>query len=134
MANLMAIESIGQSNARKLQAIGIDTTYALTTRGASPQGREEIARLSGIDQALIQRWINHVDLLRISGVGEEYAELLEAAGVETVKELAQLDPVKLYRDLIDANQGQRQIRHLPSQSQVGKWVEEAVLLSNTAGY
>jgi predicted flap endonuclease-1-like 5' DNA nuclease len=134
MANLMAIEGIGQSNARKLQAIGIDTTYALTTRGASPQGREEIARLSGIDQALIQRWINHVDLLRISGVGEEYAELLEAAGVETVKELAQLDPVKLYRDLIDANQGQRQIRHLPSQSQVGKWVEEAVLLSNTAGY
>lgn len=133
MANLMAIEDVGPSYARKLQEIGIDTTYTLLARGASPRGREEIARLSGIDQALILRWVNHADLFRISGIGEEYAELLEAAGVDTVPELAGWDPDKLYLNLVGVNQERRLVRQLPSQSQVRKWVEEAVLLLAATG-
>lgn len=133
MANLITIEGIGRSFAWKLQNIGIDTTSTLLARGASPEGREEIARLSGIDQALILRWVNHAGFLRISGVSEQYAELLEAAGVHTVAELVEQDSDKLYLNLAAVNQERKLLRQLPSQVEVGKWIKEAALLLSIEG-
>ncbi len=83
MAKLTKVEGIGKVYAQKLQEVGINTTQALLKKGASPQGRKEIAEKTGISGTLILEWVNHVDLFRIKGVGEEYSDLLEAAGVDT---------------------------------------------------
>jgi predicted flap endonuclease-1-like 5' DNA nuclease len=89
MAKLTKVEGIGEVYAQKLREATIATTQALLERGASPQGRKEIAEKTGISEKLILEWVNHVDLFRIKGVGEEYSDLLEEAGVDTVPELAQ---------------------------------------------
>lgn len=88
MAKIVDIEGIGPVYAEKLQAIGIKTVEALLKAGATPKGREDIAEQTGIAKALILEWVNHADLYRIKGVGEEYSDLLEEAGVDTVVELA----------------------------------------------
>ena len=97
MAKLTEIEGIGEFYAQKLQEAGIRTTQALLEKGASPQGRKEIAEKTDISEKLIMEWVNHVDLFRIKGVSEEYSDLLEEAGVDTVPELAQRNPENLHR-------------------------------------
>jgi predicted flap endonuclease-1-like 5' DNA nuclease len=97
MAKLTKVEGIGEIYAEKLQEAGIRTTQALLEKGASPQGRREIAEKTDISGTLILRWVNRVDLFRIKGVGEEYSDLLEAAGVDTVPELAQRNPENLHQ-------------------------------------
>ena len=97
MAKLTKIEGVGEFYAQKLQEAGVGTTQALLEKGASPKGRQEIAKKTGIRETLILRWVNRVDLFRIKGVGEEYSDLLEAAGVDTVPELAQRNPENLYQ-------------------------------------
>jgi len=77
---------------RKLEAAGVKTVEALLEAGATPKGREELAQKAGIDKGLILEWVNHADLFRIKGVAEEYSDLLEEAGVDTVVELAQRNP------------------------------------------
>ena len=85
MANLLRVEGIGEVYAQKLSDAGIKTTNALLKQGATSKGRKEIAENTGISETLILEWVNHVDLFRIKGVFEEYAYLLEEAGVDTVK-------------------------------------------------
>jgi len=125
MAQLVTVEGIGEAYAQKLQDAGIATTQALLEKGASPQGRKEIAEKTGISETLILRWVNHVDLFRIKGVGEEYADLLEAAGVDTVPELAQRNPENLHQKLVAVNQEKKLVRQLPNQAQVSDWIEQA---------
>ena len=81
------IEGIGDAYAQKLQAVGVATTEELLKRAATPKGREKLAEETGISSKLILKWANHADLFRIKGVAGQFAELLEAAGVDTVKEL-----------------------------------------------
>ncbi len=88
MAKLVDIEGIGEVYAQKLKAAGVRSTDALLKKGASAKGRQELAEKSGISEKMILEWVNHVDLFRIRGVGSEYADLLEEAGVDTVPELA----------------------------------------------
>ena len=88
MARIIAVEGIGEAYARKLNAVGIATTDAFLTRASTREGRSRLADETGISEALILRWANHVDLFRIKGIREQYAELLEAAGVDSVVELA----------------------------------------------
>ena len=102
--------------------------------GASPKGRKEIAEKADISEKLILEWVNHVDLFRIKGVGEEYADLLEAAGVDTVPELAQRNPENLYQKLVAVNQEKKLVRQLPTQAQVGDWVEQAKRLPRVIAY
>src|SRR5262245_56577238 len=83
MASLKEIEGIGETYAAKLKDAGVTTTDDLLEKGASPKGREELAASTGISSKLILEWINHADLERIKGIGWEYADLLEAAGVDT---------------------------------------------------
>lgn len=134
MTSLVKIEGIGESYAQKLRDIGITTTEALLKRGAKPKGRQEITEKSGISDKLILEWINRADLFRIKGVGEEYADLLEAAGVDTVPELAQRNPENLYQKMIEVNQKKKLVRKPPSQNQVQDWVKQAKGLPRVITY
>ena len=134
MAKLVEVEGIGEAYAQKLRDAGIATTDVLLKQGATPKGREEIAEKTGISAKLILEWVNHIDLFRIKGVGEEYADLLEAAGVDTVPELAQRNPENLYEKLLEVNQEKKLVRRPPSQTQVSDWVGQANKLPRAITY
>jgi predicted flap endonuclease-1-like 5' DNA nuclease len=134
MTSLLKVEGIGETYAGKLTAIGISTTQALLDKGSTPKGRKEIAEQSGISEKLVLEWVNHVDLFRIKGVGEEYADLLEEAGVDTVPELAQRKPENLHQKLAEVNQAKKLVRQLPSLAQVQSWVEQAKELPRVIQY
>jgi predicted flap endonuclease-1-like 5' DNA nuclease len=132
--DLAYIEGVGPVYAEKLKAIGIDTPRALLERGASAPGRIEIASASGISDKLVLKWVNHVDLFRVKGVGSEYADLLEAAGVDTVVELATRNPANLYQRLVSTNMEKRLVRKVPFPSQVENWIEQAKTLPRIITY
>jgi predicted flap endonuclease-1-like 5' DNA nuclease len=131
---LTAVEGIGASYAEKLQGAGISTTGALLKSGATPKGRQMIAERSGISPKLILEWVNHVDLFRVKGVGEEYADLLEESGVDTVPELAQRNPANLHQSMLAVNKQKKLVRRLPTESQVRGWVEQARQLPRVVTY
>ena len=103
MAKIIDIEGIGPVFAEKLTAAGIKTTEALLKAGASPAGRKDIASRSGIDGRKILEWVNRSDLMRIRGVGSEYSDLLESAGVDTVKELATRRADNVHARMLEVN-------------------------------
>lgn len=119
------IEGIGPVYAEKLKAVGIRTTEAYLERAKDPKGRKALAEETGIDDKRILKWANMADLMRISGVGEEYSELLEAAGVDTVKELKHRVPANLHAKMKEVNEAKKLVRQLPSESGVEKWVAQA---------
>ncbi|WP_067221877.1 DUF4332 domain-containing protein [Stappia indica] len=119
------IEGIGPVYAEKLKAVGIRTTEAYLERAKDPKGRKVLAEETGIDDKRILKWANMADLMRISGVGEEYSELLEAAGVDTVKELKHRVPANLHAKMKEVNEAKKLVRQLPSESGVEKWVAQA---------
>jgi predicted flap endonuclease-1-like 5' DNA nuclease len=128
------VEGIGPAYAEKLRAIGVLTVLDLLRRGATRKGRAELAELSGITGKLILKWVNHADLYRIKGVGSEYADLLEAAGVDTVVELANRNPANLLPRMLEVNEEKRLVRRSPVQSQVDEWVAQAKKLSRMIQY
>jgi predicted flap endonuclease-1-like 5' DNA nuclease len=134
MAKITDIEGIGDSYAEKLAAANVKTTDALLEMGATPAGRKKIAADSGIGDSLISRWVNHADLFRIKGVAGEYAELLEAAGVDTVVELAQRRADNLRAKMEAVNTEKKLVRALPSESQVSEWVAQAKTLPRKLTY
>lgn len=133
-SNLEYIEGIGPVYAAKLNTIGIINLLDLLEKGAFPKGREEIAAAAGISQSLVLKWVNHVDLFRIKGVGSEYADLLEMAGVDTVVELAQRNPDNLFAKLGLVNEEKKLVRRLPVLNQVQEWVEQAKTLPRKINY
>lgn len=134
MTKLIDVEGIGEVYAQKLKEAGIATAEALLEMGATPGGRKEIAEKAGISDSLILEWVNHVDLFRIKGVGEEYADLLEEAGVDTVPELAQRNPENLLAKMTAVNEEKKLVRRLPVLSQVTDWVEQAKQLARVITY
>ena len=132
--DLSYVEGIGEVYSGKLKEAGVDTPQALLDRGATPQGRQELAEATGITKTLILEWVNHVDLYRIKGVGSEYADLLEAAGVDTVVELAQRNPANLFEKLSEVNAEKNLVRKLPTQTQVEEWVAQAKDLPRVISY
>ncbi len=134
MASIIEIEGIGEVYRGKLSEYGIKTVEALLKEGASPNGRSRIAQGTGISATLILEWVNHADLWRITGVGEEYSDLLEEAGVDTVVELAQRNPANLYEKMVEVNQAKRLVRRLPSARQVEAWVKQAKTLPRVVTY
>lgn len=134
MASLIKIEGIGEKYAMKLKMVGISNTRSLLERGRSPQGRKEIAEKSGITKTLILEWVNLADLFRIKGVGEEYSDLLEEAGVDTVVELAQRNPTNLYESVVEVNKKKKLVRKLPTKDQVKDWVKQAKKLPRIVEY
>ncbi|MDZ7372583.1 MAG: DUF4332 domain-containing protein [candidate division KSB1 bacterium] len=134
MPALTEVEGIGATYAAKLKEIGIHTTEQLLEKGATPAGRNEIAQQTGISGTLILKWVNHVDLFRIKGIGSEYADLLEAAGVDTVPELARRNPQNLHQALVETNEKRKLVRQLPTLKQVEDWVEQAKKLPRIVQY
>jgi len=128
------IEGIGPVYKAKLKELGIETVASLLELGASRKGREELAANSAISEALVLKWVNMADLMRISGVGEEYSELLEAAGVDTVKELRNRNPENLLKAMLEANQQHAMVRRTPHLSEVESWVAQAKLLDPVITY
>ena len=134
MASIKDIEGIGAAYAAKLKDAGITTTQQLLDKGAAPKGREELAASSGVSAKLILEWVNHIDLERIKGIGWEYADLLEAAGVDTVPELAQRNADNLHTKLSEINAAKELVRRLPTADQLRTWVEEAKALPRIITY
>jgi predicted flap endonuclease-1-like 5' DNA nuclease len=134
MAKLTTVEGIGETYALKLHNAGIATTGALLQKGTTPQGRRALAEATGISDKLILEWVNHADLFRIKGVGEEYADLLEEAGVDTVPELAQRNPANLHAKLGEVNAAKKLVRRLPTAAQVTDWVDQAKALPRVITY
>jgi predicted flap endonuclease-1-like 5' DNA nuclease len=134
MANLKQIEGIGDAYAARLFEIGLVTTEALLNKGATPEGRKEIEAKTGIPHEKILDFVNRADLFRIKGVAEEYSDLLEAAGVDTVPELAQRNPVNLLNKMTEVNTEKRLVRRLPTQREVSNWVEHAKVLPRRVEY
>jgi len=134
VTKLLDVEGIGAVYAEKLKAAGIPTLEALLEQGATPKGRAEIAEKAGISSALILRWVNHVDLFRIKGVAGQYAELLEAAGVDTVPELALRNAANLHQKMAETNQEKKCVRQLPTRTQIERWVEQAKKLPRMITY
>ena len=132
--SLLKIEGVGEAYAQKLDDLGIKSAKALLEKGATPQGRKELAAQSGIGESFILRWVNHADLSRIRGIGGQYAELLETAGVDTVVELAQRNAENLHKHLVAANEEKKLVRKLPNQTQVGNWVKQAKKLPRAITY
>jgi len=134
MTKLTQIEGIGDVYAGQLQAAGITSIEALLEKGSTPQGRRDLAEQTGISDKLILQWVNHADMFRIKGIGNEYADLLEAAGVDTVPELAQRNPENLYKTLVSVNGEKKLVRKIPARSLVSSWVEQAKALPRIINY
>ncbi len=134
MANIVDVEGIGSKYGEKLTKAGVHTTDDLLKAGATPKGRKDLAEKTGISDALILKWVNHVDLYRIKGVGSEYSELLEAAGVDTIPELAQRVAANLAKKIAEINQTKKLVRQLPAEAQVADWIAQAKKLPRIITY
>ncbi|MDE6825766.1 MAG: DUF4332 domain-containing protein [Paramuribaculum sp.] len=119
------IEGIGSVYAEKLEAAGVKTTEDLLEKAASKKGREKLAEETGISEKLILKWANHADLFRIKGVAGQFAELLEAAGVDTVKELRHRVPANLHAKLVETNDNRNLCNRVPSESEIEKMIAQA---------
>lgn len=122
---IVEIEGIGETYAAKLQEAGIKTTEDLLKVAATPAGRKKLAEETGISGKLILKWTNHADLFRIKGVAGQFAELLEAAGVDTVKEFRHRVAANLQPKMVEVNEAKNLCNRVPSVSEIEKMIEQA---------
>jgi predicted flap endonuclease-1-like 5' DNA nuclease len=134
MAKLSEIEGIGESYEAKLNDAGVNSMEELLQVCSTKKGRVDLAERTGISEKMILKWANHADLARIKGVGGEYAELLEAAGVDTVPELATRKAENLYGKMVEVNEAKSLVRKLPTEKQVADWIEQAKDLPRVMQY
>jgi predicted flap endonuclease-1-like 5' DNA nuclease len=134
MPGIKDVEGIGPKYAEKLKKAGVRSTDKLLEKGATPAMRKTLEEQTGIGHDLILEWVNHVDLYRIKGVGSEYSDLLEEAGVDSVPELAQRKPENLAAAMAETNKKKKIVRKLPTEKMVKKWVEEAKKLPRIIKY
>lgn len=119
------IEGIGPTYGEKLGAAGIATTDDLLSHCGAAKGRKETAEKTGLSEKQLLKWANMADLMRVSGIGEEYSELLEAAGVDTVKELKHRNAENLAAKMAEVNEAKKLTRTVPSEKVVTGWVDQA---------
>jgi predicted flap endonuclease-1-like 5' DNA nuclease len=131
---IIDIEGIGSVYAKRLAKAGIQTVEGLLKNGASPKGRQEIALASGVEHALVLGWVNRADLYRIKGVGKQYSDLLEKAGVDTVLELSKRVAKHLYARMVEVNQARNLVNHMPGVQQVEDWIVQAKKLPRVVTY
>lgn len=131
---IIDLEGIGPVYAEKLVAAGVVTADDLLEKCAAPKGRKELAEATGITEKLILKWTNYADMFRIHGVGPQFAELLEAAGVDTVKELAHRVPANLAAKMAEVNEEKKLVRRVPVESELQKMIDEAKTLPGVITY
>ncbi|RPH75206.1 DUF4332 domain-containing protein [bacterium] len=134
MTSLLKIEGIGEKYAVKLQKAGVKKLEDLLTAANTPKSREDLAMKSEISEKLILEWVNLADLYRIKGIGEEYSDLLEEAGVDTVPELAQRNGENLFAKIVEVNTQKNLVNKLPTTGQVKDWIEQAKKLDRIVKY
>ena len=131
---IIDIEGVGDVYAQKLQAAGINKVSELLEKCAAPKGRKELAEATGISDKLILRWTNHADLFRINGVGPQFAELLEADGVDTVKEFRHRVAENLQPKLAEVNEAKNICNRVPAVSEIQKMIDQAKELEPKVTY
>lgn len=135
MANrIIDIEGIGEAYAAKLKEAGVKTTDDLLTNCATKSGRRKMAEATGISEKLILKWTNHSDLFRIKGVAGQFSELLEAAGVDTVKELRNRNAANLAAKMLEVNEEKHLTRRVPVEKEVQKMIDCAKTLEPRVTY
>lgn len=134
MTKLTEVEGIGPSYAEKLAAAGCKTQEALLQACGTPAGRKSLAEKSGISGKMILKWANRADLARVKGIGSEYADLLECAGVDTVPELAKRNAANLAAKMAEINEEKKLVRSVPSEAKVEDWVKQAKGLPRALHY
>jgi predicted flap endonuclease-1-like 5' DNA nuclease len=122
---LLAIEGIGEKYAEKLVVAGITSTDQLAERAASAEDRQALAEATGIGEKLLERWVNMIGLMRLTGIGPEFAELLEGAGISTLQLLAKQEPAELHDRLTAFNEKTPKVRRLPSRNRLAEWIKAA---------
>ena len=131
---IIDVQGIGPAYAEKLAKAGIRTTEALLKKGASAEGRSEIEAMTKIGNRLILEWVNLADLYRIKGVGSQYSDLLEEAGVDTVLELSKRVANNLYAKMQEINQAKNLVNKMPTLKQTEDWIKQAKKLRRVVTY
>lgn len=134
MASIDTIDGISHKQATSLRKSRIRTVEALLKKGSTRKGRREVAAATDVSEKLILEWVNRADLMRVRGVGQEYSDLLEAVGVDTVRELRRRNPGNLLASMIEVNTKKRLVRRLPTEAMVQRWVEHAGELEPVVRY
>jgi len=132
--NISKIEGIGPVTENKIRGQGISTTQDLLDTCGGARGRRQLSAATGLAEDLILEWVNRADLMRINGVGEEYSDLLEQSGVDTVKELRRRNATNLHTAMLAKNNEKHLVRRTPSLPTVERWVEEAKHLFPKVSY
>ena len=125
MGRIDQVAGVDHKNATKLRKVGVRTGRALIEAASSRRSRTELSKSTRIDQKHLQQWVNHSHLLMVRGVGAEYAELLVAAGVDTVRDLRRRNPTALLAKIIGLNGQKKVVRRLPTEGMVEGWIEAA---------
>lgn len=125
MTMLKGIEGIGEVFMNKLKEAEVYNIKQLLRAGATPAGRKELSEKTGLSEAQILKWVNRADLMRIRGIGEEYSDLLEMAGVDTVVELAQRNASHLHQKILEINGETKLVRRVPALKMIRYWIERA---------
>jgi len=132
--NITSIEGIGPVNANRLREQGITTTEGLLEAAKDAHGRRRLSQQTGLADDLILDWVNRADLMRVPGIGIEYSDLLEQAGVDTVKELRRRNPEHLYTEIDAVNREKQLVRRLPGKTDIQRWVKDAQELPPMVSY
>jgi predicted flap endonuclease-1-like 5' DNA nuclease len=125
MTAIVDLEGIGPEYERKLHEAGVRSTAGLLKRAGSRAGREELAAALGVSTGRVLEWVNRADLIRVRGIGSEYSDLLEAAGVDSTVELAKRRSGNLHAKLVEVNAAKKLVRQLPTRQAVERWIAEA---------
>jgi predicted flap endonuclease-1-like 5' DNA nuclease len=131
---IIDIEGVGDVYAKKLTEAGINKVSELLDRCAAPKGRKELAKATGIQEKLILRWTNHADLFRVKGIGPQFSELLEAAGVDTVKELRTRNAANLAAKMLEINEAKHLCKRTPVEKEIQKYIDAAKELEPIVTY
>ncbi|MCL4269606.1 MAG: DUF4332 domain-containing protein [Anaerolineales bacterium] len=134
MPTISQIEGIGPVNAAKLSKAGVRGTNGLLKMGATRKGRQELAKATGFSAKVILEWVNRADLFRVKGIGTQFSDLLEAAGVDTVPELAARNPEALLEALTKVNAKKNLVNQLPGLNNVKAWIKNAKSLKRIVEY
>ena len=134
MTHINEIEGIGAVHSKKLEAAGIQSVETLLQEAATPEGRKELEAKTGIGHHQFLRWVNQADLFRVKGIGRQYAELLQKAGVDSVLELAGRNHEHLHAKLVELNDVHHHVKVVPSAEHVKQWVQEAKALPRVVEY
>jgi nucleotidyltransferase/DNA polymerase involved in DNA repair len=129
MARIDQVAGIGHRQATKLRKVGVRTSKALAESASTRRGRTKLAKETGLSPKDLQLWVHHADLLRVKGVGAEYAALLVEAGVDTIRDLRRRNPTALLAKIIGMNGSQKLVDRLPTEGMVEGWITAAADLN-----